>query len=111
MLATYGAFEQHAFLEMWEHVLVVSDEESVWHVGELLAVLMGDGGWGGDLVRHDVVHEGSTARAGVSEPHHLREEQEGLGGELVYKKLFSSKTIKVINAFMIIMNIPEWERA
>ena len=50
--------------EVGEHLLVVADEEGVRHVGQLLGVLLLGVQQRRRLrVRHDVVHEGSAARA------------------------------------------------
>lgn len=58
-------------LKVREHVSMVSDEERVGHVGQLLGVLIGHVHGGGLLVRDDVVHEGGSAGARVAQPHGL----------------------------------------
>ena len=54
-----------------EHVAMVSDEERVRHVGELLGILLGEVDGGGDLVRDDVIHVIGTTGARVTQPHDL----------------------------------------
>ena len=74
-------------LKVREHVGVVSNEERVGHVGQLLRVLLGYLRRGGLLVRDDVVHEGSPTGTWVPQPHGLRGEDGG--GHLKKKNLHS----------------------
>ena len=50
---------------------MVAHEECVGHVGELLAVLVGQVERAGLFVRHYVVHKACAGGAGVAKPHHL----------------------------------------
>ena len=69
--------------EVREHVAMISDEERVGHVGELLRVLLGEVEGGGEFVCDDVVHVVSSTGTWVAQPHHLGERKgggEGRGG-------------------------------
>lgn len=64
--------ETERYLEVREHVSMISNEEGVGHVGQFLRVLLCVLNGRRVLVTDDVVHEGSTTGAWVSEPHGLR---------------------------------------
>ena len=62
---------------MRKHLHVITDEERIGHVRQLLAVLVCQLQGRGDGVGDDIVHVGGAAGAGVAQPHHL----DGRGAE------------------------------
>lgn len=77
-------------LEVGKHVGMISNEESVGHVGELLRVLLSDFHGRRLLVGYDVVHERSPTGSGVAEPHGLLDSRNHCESVLQKQNTFST---------------------
>ena len=66
-----GLFDDQFVGHVWKHVHMVTNEECVRHIGQLLRVLPVKLYRGGEGICDDVIHVGGTTRSRVAQPHHL----------------------------------------